>query len=68
MALILGSNLVKGSLFDLSDYESAFHPWWDSLQDYIMYTAIIVGESSLFFDAVKMLKRISCKDSFFVVT
>ena len=59
MALILGSSLARGSLFDLSDYESAFHPWWDSLQDYIMYTAIIVGETP-FSDAVKMHKRLSC--------
>ena len=43
MALVLGSNLAKGSIFELSDSESAFHPWWDSLQDYVMYTAIIVG-------------------------
>ena len=44
MALILGSSLAKGSIFELQDYEAAFHPWWDSLQDYVMYSAIIVGE------------------------
>ena len=62
MALILGSSIVKGSLFQLSDYESAFHPWWDSLQDYIMYTTIIVGNKNpVILETVKMQNWLSCK-------
>jgi hypothetical protein len=44
MALILGSSIVRGSLFELPDHEAAFHPWWDAMRDYIVYTAIVVGK------------------------
>ena len=33
MALFLGSRMA-GGVFDLSEAEAAFHPWWDTLEDY----------------------------------
>jgi hypothetical protein len=43
MALWIGSTLAKGGIFDISETEAAFHPWWDQLQDYVTYTNIIIG-------------------------
>ncbi len=44
MALHLGASLVRGGLFTLSDAEAAFHPWWETVQDYAVYAMVLVGE------------------------
>ncbi len=43
MALWIGNTLAKGGILDISETESAFRPWWDQLQDYVMYTNILIG-------------------------
>ena len=32
MALFIGNSLARGNILDLSEAESAFHPWWDQVQ------------------------------------
>ncbi len=44
MALFVGSSLAKVGLLIRDDAESAFHPWWLTLQDYSLYSIILVGE------------------------
>lgn len=44
MALVVGSSIAKGGIFELAEFEAAFQPWWDSLQDYLMYATIIIGK------------------------
>ena len=45
MALWIGNTLAKGKILDISETESAFRPWWDQLQDYMMYTNILIGDN-----------------------
>jgi hypothetical protein len=42
MALYLGSSIARG-IFEYSAAEAAFHPWWQSLEDYALYSVVIVG-------------------------
>ena len=45
MALKVGYEVIaKSSIFKLADAEAAFHPWWETLQDYISYGIIFVGK------------------------
>ena len=44
MALFIGNTLAKTGIFDTGDAEQAFHPWWKTIQDYVCYTAIIIGK------------------------
>ena len=46
MALKVGQAIVSGILFNLKDTEEPFHPWWESLQDYICYSTILIGRIS----------------------
>ena len=43
MALWIGSGMAKGA-FQLSEAEAAFHPWWDTLEDYAAYSMILIGK------------------------
>ena len=43
MALWVGSSMAKGGIFSLSEAEAAFHPWWDTLEDYSQFSIILVG-------------------------
>ena len=42
MALKVGHAIANG-IFNLKDTEEPFHPWWESLQDYICYSTILIG-------------------------
>ena len=44
MALFIGNSLAKSSIFNTADAEAAFHPWWKTVQDYVCYSAIIIGK------------------------
>ena len=43
MALFIGNTLARSGIFDLKEAEAAFHPWWETLNDYLCYTTIIIG-------------------------
>ena len=49
MALYLGSSLARSGLFTLSEAEAAFHPWWETVQDYVVYAMVLVGAFWIFF-------------------
>ena len=42
MALKVGHAIASG-IFDLKDTEEPFHPWWETAQDYICYSIILIG-------------------------
>ena len=44
MALFIGNSLAKSGIFNTADAEAAFHPWWKTVQDYVCYSAIIIGK------------------------
>ena len=44
MALFIGNTLAKGGIFNTADTEAAFHPWWKTVQDYVCYSAILIGK------------------------
>ena len=44
MALKVGYAIAKSGIFNLADTEAPFHPWWETLEDYICYTIILVGK------------------------
>ena len=44
MALKVGYAIASG-IFNLKDAEEPFHPWWETLQDYICYSVILIGNS-----------------------
>ena len=48
MALFLGSSLAKNGIFNVKEAEAAFRPWWETLKDYLCYSAIIIGEEYTF--------------------
>eukprot|EP00094_Tigriopus_californicus_P000383 TCALIF_00372-PA protein Name:"Protein of unknown function" AED:0.33 eAED:0.33 QI:0/0.33/0/0.75/1/1/4/0/74 len=43
MSLWVGSAMAKDGIFSKSEAESAFRPWWSTLQDYLVYALILVG-------------------------
>ena len=43
MALFIGNTLAKSGIFNTADAEAAFHPWWETVQDYVCYSAILIG-------------------------
>lgn len=52
MALFIGNALAKSGILQLGEAEAAFHPWWETLQDYTCYTAIIISKTSLSIDCL----------------
>ena len=50
--LFFGSNLFKSAIFNNGAAEAAFYPWWDTLQDFVIYTKIIIGEYHLSEDKI----------------
>jgi len=42
MAATLGSSLMS-SVLGHSDAEKAFRPWWDTLEDFMIYTMVMLG-------------------------
>ena len=42
MATVLGS-LLMGNVLPKSAAEKTFHPWWDVLEDYLVYGLVLVG-------------------------
>lgn len=57
MALVLGSTIAKGGIFELPEFEAAFQPWWDSLQDYLMYATIIIGKPKITYKKIGIVKE-----------
>ena len=47
MALFIGSSMAKG-VFDMSEAEAAFHPWWDAVEDYAAFAMIITGKKYMY--------------------
>ena len=43
MALKVG-HAIASSIFDLKDTEEPFHPWWETAQDYICYSILLIGK------------------------
>ena len=43
MALKVGHAIASG-IFDLKDTEEPFHPWWETAQDYICYSILLIGK------------------------
>ena len=41
MASLLGN--IMGNVVTKSAAEKAFHPWWDVLEDYCVYSLVLVG-------------------------
>ena len=39
----LGDSMVK-ALFGQTDAEKTFRPWWDNLEDVLLYGLIILGK------------------------
>lgn len=35
--------MAKGGIFSHTEAEAAFHPWWDTLEDYAQFSIILVG-------------------------
>ena len=42
----IGERLAT-SVFGQSDAEKAFRPWWDNLEDFLIYGIILLGMSSI---------------------
>ena len=55
------ASIVAKSVFGHSDAENAFRPWWDTVQDHLIYGLITTGKLCIFrniqliFDTVKSL-------------
>ena len=65
MASKASKDLVKKA-FELSNAEKAFHPWWNSMEDYLVYGMIMIGLAVV---RTEMLTSTSldcnyCKDDF----
>ena len=35
---------VRKSLLDRTDAEKVFRPWWDTLEDYLLNSLVLLGE------------------------
>jgi hypothetical protein len=44
MALMFASRLAGGGIFEPSEAEMAFHPWWTAIERYATFSIIIVGK------------------------
>ena len=42
------ASIVAKSVFGHSDAENAFRPWWDSVQDHLIYGLITTGKLGIF--------------------
>ena len=65
MASTASEDLMKKA-FELSKAEKAFHPWWDNMEDYLVYGLIMIGLAVV---RTEMLTSTSldcnyCKDDF----
>ena len=55
MALKVGHAIASG-IFNLNETEEPFHPWWESVQDYMCYSILLLGNTTIY----KFLLRFKC--------
>ncbi len=57
MALMVGARMAGGGIFELSEAEQAFNPWWSALEGYATFSILIVGMLSLAYKYVPKLQK-----------
>ena len=48
------ANALVSQVLGHSDAEKAFRPWWDTLEDYLLNSLVLLGKSFKFFSMFVM--------------